>query len=406
MAMRVSEGEEKLITREQVKRLNDFESGEGYLVTSLYLDVDGGKYPKPEEYETNLKNLIKEIREGFLKESELDRKVQKSIEDDLKKIENFINLSMKKRGGTKGLAIFSSSGENFWQIYRLPHSVRNGIRVDVTPYTRELMHLLDEYHRYCVVLANKENARIFLVYMGKIEEYSEVFDDVPGKAKEGGWGRWFGRAERRIDRHQEYHVHLHLKRVVEAVKELFKKERFNHLIIGGSLPEVASEFERTLPSNLQKLVVGHLHLDVDNSSIKQVLAESHKVEDETERAGEREVVARLKEELSPTGYGIAGLEMTLMALQEGQVQVLIIEGDLTLSGGICRKCNYLVSDANEQDCPICSEKVEPIPDLIGEMVDLTLSQGGEVEFVHDPDALAELRNMGEGIGIGALLRFR
>src|SRR5579885_3586184 len=75
-----------------------------------------------------------------------------------------------------------------------------------------LEQVLDQTDRYCVCLTSKEEARVFLYYLGQVEELAAVFDEVPGKVR---FPDPFGELE-----YQRKHVegfHRHFQRVADAL---------------------------------------------------------------------------------------------------------------------------------------------------------------------------------------------
>ena len=79
------------------------------------------------------------------------------------------------------------------------------MRWDVQPHLAPLYALLGEYERVAAILIDKERARLFIVYLGAIEEQRELRDWVPGKQATGGW---FALAQTHYARrHEEYVLH-------------------------------------------------------------------------------------------------------------------------------------------------------------------------------------------------------
>jgi len=256
------------VTLKTVKELNNFR-GDGDYVVSLYLDVDGRKFPRKQAYERELKDLVHQAKKEWLKRRDLSHSQREFLKKDLEAIDQFVRLKFirKKR---KGLAIFSCSARDFWQVYPLPVSLPSCLIIDNIPYTKPLTTVLDEYERYCTVVVDRRKARIFTVYLGEIEEHSGVFeDDVPNKVKAGEWAAL---RESKISHHIEDHVHRHLKNVAQKTLKFFKENDFHRLIIGGHR-EIIPKFEKHLPDYLRKRVAGHF-LAKPEVSLKDILEES------------------------------------------------------------------------------------------------------------------------------------
>jgi peptide chain release factor subunit 1 len=380
-----------MISSADIEKLLNFK-GETYKTSSFYLNVDGSKYT-PKDYETITKNLIKE-RRLELEAEHLPHTVMKSLEEDFEKIEHFV-VEEFKRNNTRGLAIFSCSGKDFWQVYQLPRPVKNVLVIGNDPYIRPLTVLLDEYHRYCLVLVSRDKARIFEVYLGEILEHFKVFDEeVPGKVRIAGW---YGLEEKRIERHIEYHVYRHLKQVADRVFDFFKEKRFDYLVIGGR-SDILPEFERCLHSFLIKRLVARLDLDVE-TPINEIKTQILQIEKDVEQKQEVQLVTRLMEEVATGGFGVSGLQDTLKALYVGNIHTLLVEEDFSAPGLECRTCGLLTT-VEEKSCPICQGPLEEVPDVVDEAIEEVYRQRGEVEHISNNPILRQLGR------IGALLRFK
>ncbi|MGQ9630456.1 MAG: baeRF10 domain-containing protein [bacterium] len=375
-----------MITHRQVEDLMNFDGG-AYPVVSLYLRVGGGDITK-KDYEINLKDLMKEC-EGISGDSRLSRK---HLTKDLDRIQRFVTLDFQ-RGGEEGLAVFSCSGKDFWQVYRLPRRVKDSITVESHPYIRPLMALLDRYHRYCVALVDRSRARIFEFYAGEIEERTEFFEESPGKVRAGGWS---GYEERRISRHIEDHAHRHFKRVADLMFKIFQRDKFDWLILGGH-KEVIPEFEGPLHSYLKERIVDRIFVDLE-IPLKDILDKTSGIERRIAKREGDELVGHLLSEVNSGGLGVVGLKETLGALREQRVQTLIIGSESPRPGSICGGCGYL--GTGEEFCPRCGGEMSPVPDIVEEAVESAIRQNCNIRFVEE-DARLEERG-----GIGALLRFK
>jgi peptide chain release factor subunit 1 len=378
-----------IISRQQIQTLTSY-TGNNFPVTSCYLNVDRRQYPQ-KTYLTALKDMFKQAQPN-LANQKFSAEQQKSIEADQQKIVSYLTSEFTDEK-SRGIAIFSSSGNNIWQIFLLPRPFPSELIVDARPYIQPLLRLLDEYERYCTVLMDKEKSRIFLVYLGLIEEYTSLSDIIPKNVREPGWA---AKSPSHIQRRHLHHVHQHLKHTAEVLWSYYKKEPFDRLIIGGSV-EVLTDFERTLHSYLQQRVAGRISLDI-NAPVKQVLDESLKIEEQIERAAEAKLVAKLLEGFQTRQYCVTGLSDTLLALQEDKVHTLVLSDGFKRSGYKCSHCGYFNIDNG--NCSFCSQKMITIPDIIEEAVKLAVKQNCEIEYVVNHPIMPELGN------IGAMLRFK
>lgn len=378
-----------MITMEQVEELSSFKANP-FLVSSLYLNVNEKRFSK-KEYVIRLKDLIKQRRQD-VKNADVNSEIKTSLEEDFKKIQNYVEQEFSGKG-VRGVVVFSASKKNFWQVYHLPLPVKTCLIVSGEPYVRPLTALLDEYKHYCTVAVSRDKARIFEVYLGEITEHTEIFNQVPGKVRIAGW---YGLEERRIERNIEDKVHRHFKEVADATLELFKKKRFDWLIVGGKRESV-STFEKHLHTYLRDRIIDRVDLD-PNASLHEALLKTQEVAQRVEREEEARLIHHLLEEVNSKGLGVIGLEDTLKAIWQGQVNVLLLKDDLSVPGFVCPKCGYMSTEKSE--CPNDKIAMTATPDILEEAVESAIIQNCQIEHIAESQ---ELDNMG---GIGAILRFK
>ena len=378
--------------------------GKGGPVVSLYLNVT-----PPRPFKSELHSLIHEKRER-LAEAGVDKDLRRRVDAVLDRIRAHVD-GLRAPEGTRLLALFATP-DGFWQEYRLPVALPSRLYVEPDPYIRPLTALLDEFDRYCVLVADARKARLFTMYLGEIEEHLGFFEsDTPSWISEGdgraargpavGVGAWAGWREPVIQRHIQDHVHRHLKRVTEKTFQAFKRLRFDRLIVGapeGREGKIFPLLERHLHSYLRARLAGVFpgEPDMPEHELKRralAVARAH------ERAEEERLISRLLEESRHReGLGVLGLARVLPALMLGQVHTLVVDHAFRAPGRVCPRDHYLA--LAEERCPLCGGALVRVEDFIDEVVEEAIAQGAEVEHVFSdhPEFSAH--------GIGALLRFR
>lgn len=369
-----------------LRKLADW-STDGFPVTSLYLDVDGRRAPRREDYLIRMEDLLKEAaRAGDGVEP---REARRSLREDLERIGRFVRDELQ-RGDVRGLAVFSSAGAGLWEPVPLPVAVRDRIEVGSRPRLLPLEALLEQFETFCTVVADRERARFFAVRMGRAEELGDLLDEVPGQHDRGGW------AQARFQRHIRDHVQRHLKRVAEALLRLDRRRPFDHLVLAGA-EELVADLDRELHDYVARKVLDRVPMPITVSP-GEVLAHCLHLEERLETRREAEVVDRLTQELrSETGRAVAGMRHSLEALEAGRVDTLAIAWDLRRPGVRCPTCGHL--DLEGERCDVCGTAMRDAGDLVEEAVELALRQGCSVQAVAGVPLPADLE------GIGALLRF-
>ncbi len=383
-------------------------NGKGGAYASLYLNVDP-VLNKRGDYGIHFRNMIKNTIES------LDKAAYKKVKEDIERIEDYVSSS--KRLLRKGLVIISSIPNDVWKVYHLNVPVRNEFIIDQTPYTEPLMDVLDNYERYAVLLAEKEDARIFVIHLGEIVEYGEIHTGgIPGKHKQDVWfalsqsaaerhmantgkGRLgvTGLRTDRYQRHIEFHIRIHLEDAIKGLDSFVERERISRVIIGGS-DEAAAAAKAMLPHTIRGKVIGMAKVEMF-AGVNEVLAATMPIVEAYGKKQEEETIeALITQALSSGGKAVLGLADVIDALQERSVMKLVMLKDYRAVGCICGACGFL-SAQKVEPCPACGgivEHVDYMADLAGE---LAVQQGAAVEVVGDSKRLAEYG------GIGAFLRF-
>jgi peptide chain release factor subunit 1 len=373
-----------MLSREELRDIAKMR-GKGAFFVSLYLNVNPMTNVK-DNYAIHVKSMIKQTADN------LDRKVLKKVAADFEKIESFIltNKTIFK----KGLALLSSHENRFWKEFHLSIPFRNEIIVDKLPYIKPLLDILDNYQRYAILLVDRETARIFLVHLGDIEEYTEVHShDVPGRHKKGGW---FSLAERSYERHIDYHVGLHLKDVIKHLGPFLSGEYVGRLIIGGA-EEAVTKVRNMLPQAISDRIMGTFQAEMIATG-KEILEKTEPIVQAYERQKEEDDIDDLLTKAMKNENAVLGIENVLNALQEGRVMKLVFLKGYKHSGISCRQCGYLtVQDASS--CPFCKGEMQEARYIVDLIAQKAVEQGALIEVAHDN---IKLRESGS---IGAFLRF-
>jgi peptide chain release factor subunit 1 len=372
------------LDRSLLRRLAEWDGG-GAPITSVSLSVDGRAYPRRADVEVRLAELLRRARE---RSDSMDRSAARSVRADTKAMSRFVRDEFE-RGGTRGLAMFSASAAGLWDVVQVPrpltHRAMVGPIVDLVP----LEIVLETYKRSALALVDYQDARLFVVEMGQIEEVGGVADDVPGRHDRGG------RAQTRMQRHVDDHRARHLRRVADRLFALWRRRRFERLVLAGPA-EAHRELEPELHDYVRRCVGSHAVLPI-GAGAEQVLAKVLEVEEEAERESEREVLRRLEAALGSREGGVAGVEPTLEALSAGRVGELVVSHRMSSPGARCPSCGRLLMRASR--CPTCGSATERIPDVVEAAVAVAFRSGARVEAVVEDESMRSFD------GVGALFRF-
>jgi peptide chain release factor subunit 1 len=294
------------------------------------------------------------------------------IEENIKKI-NSDNIS-----------IFASKKHDFLSYVTLPIKVKNLLIVDSSPYIRPLARINDEWESFTLVLVSSNYAKIFSISLGRIKDTKKLSADIMNKHKKGGC------SQARFNRLRKGAISAFLSEVVESLQKIS-----DELIIIAGPGTAKNQFVDMLPKAIKERVVDILDINIDDEN--KLLKESIYLISEREQRKSKEAVQQLKEEILKDGLAVYGLEETLNAVKNGQVELIIIEKDYKPRGWICENCQ-VVDESKKDTCPYCGKKTSEV-DVLEEILEFAKRTDADIEFTDDE----EIANLGH---IGGILRFK
>jgi len=351
-------------------------------VVSLYLDVDGRRWPKYQDCEARVERAVRAATDSSSKVNG-----QPFVIEDLRRIEAFVKGGVD-RSTTRGLAMFSA-GPDFWHTFELPLAVHDQLVIDASPHVHQLETVVATNERFAVLLVDRQRARMFVFEMGQLVDRTEQFDALPRHDDDAG------DRDRRHDKHKlEAAAAQHVKRAARAAFELFQQQSFDHLIVGGA-DDITAQLEADLHSWLRERIAARLHIPVAASDA-EVRAAALGVEEQVERRKEAALVTKVRESAG-AGSGVVGLPGVLGALAERRVDTLVVSAGYEAAGWSCASCGRLAEKGPA--CASCDASMERVTDVVERAIEETLRQGGHVKA---SVGNADLDVVGR---IGALLRF-
>ena len=358
-------------------------------VTSCYLDVDGRRFIRPQDVEPHLDDLLRRGRRRMAATNGHDRGAAASVEADLRHISDFVRGGLD-RSTTRGLAMFSCSADNFWQVVALAVPVPNVIVVNATPHIRVLESVIEQYLRFAVLLVDRQRARILLFEQGQLVEQQEHFDRLPRHDDDGGQMRRDDLAG-----HAQAAAAHHLRRAAQAAFAAYQEQAFDHLILG-TPDALGREMERELHPWLRERIAARLSIPVGarDDEIAQAALE---VEAGVERAREAALVERLRQAVGAGTGAAVGLPDVLAALVARRVETLLVSEGFEAPGWRCRACGHV--GLRGRRCPLCTAEMDQVDDVVEEAVEEALNQSCRLSICR---ANPDLDVLGR---IGAVLRF-
>lgn len=373
-----------MITQEQVDRILRL-GGNGLPLVSLYIPVEPGR-PGRRTYRARLAGLLDRIR-PLADDQSLAHAVRLSLRDDIAKIEKALGEEPHQPGA---VAVFSCTGNGIYEEVRLPRGTRERVVVDADPYVRPMLALLDEYYRTCAVVVDKGTAQIWEYHLDQVRELEAIRDRTLRKPDYAA-----GLDEDRVRNKADELSKRHYRRLVGELKRLFHGGGFDLLAVGGHPYEVPA-FIDFLPRDLRERLVGRFTVDRETATPADMRDKVRALVTDRAHQERERLVGEILESAATKHHASIGLGDTLWAGSIAAVKTLAVDADAVAPGVVCDR-DGLLARTGEQ-CPLCGDPLREVPDVIDELVETVIDDGGEVRHIDvDTDLSTHLT--------AALLRF-
>jgi peptide subunit release factor 1 (eRF1) len=315
-----------MITAETIRNITEFR-GNGLPVVSAYVGAphDPGA-------------VLHQIR-PLADDPSLSDAARDSLRADVERVGKAL---ANKSSGTGSVAVFACAGKGFLQTVALPRTVRDRIVVDASPWVRPMTAVLDEYPRCCVLVLGQN---LWEYWQGELR--------VVGEAS--GW----------------------------HVAQLLRTRGCELLVVGGSADKLP-RFVDALPPDLQALVA--VTFVADRTSVDRVRWHAEAAVSQRRR----EVDFRLVSEIFTAGGDreatALGLPRCLRAGSVGAVGRLLVQDGASVTGVVCEACGWL--GLAGRTCAACGCPVRRSPDVVDELVETVIDQGGSVRHIREKTPLA------------------
>ena len=354
---------------ETVERLVRFD-GRGLPVVSVYVGVpeDAGLRRAVGSQVSSLLHAIRPLAE----DKSIEREARLSLRADIERLENPDEHAQWPPGT---VAVFACHGAGLFESVSLPRQIRERAVVDATPWLRPMLAVLDEYHRACVAVVDRESARFWELYLNELRELDALRDEVLRKPDYAGWG---GFEEYGVHNEAEELEKRHYRRIAGYLDRLFRTERLEVLVIGGHREEFP-RFIEFLSRDLRGRVAGTFAIDPHTATPADIRSSAQAILDTYEREEERRWVAETFEKARGGGLGALGLDACLWAGAVGAVQALLVQDGAIAAGVVCEQSHWLGTEG--ATCPVCGRPTRPTPDVIDELAEAVIERDGAVEHV-------------------------
>jgi hypothetical protein len=361
-------------------------------VISCYLNLEAGQ----SKWRHHLNGRVRLLRKSLTSE------IRGDFDEAWSQIEDYLAAALFPHA--KGATIFSRAGAGpYFSALQFYVPLPNWVSVGFTPNIYHLVELKDTYHRYVIMILTEESARIVEVNLGEVTK--ELWQERPELRKRIGRG-W---TREHYQNHRRGRTEQFIKEEIRVLEQLMLAGGHSHLILVGN-PRISAQVRKALPKRLAaKLVkttvsarVGGLAVVAAGSDrISEVVAASLSSFIEQEELESLAVVDRLQQGIHTGGLAVVGTRETLRALQNSQVDMLVMaSGYEPDPGWACAVCGAVGIEPDKfHEIGGCGWQAIRSIDIKEEMVRIAERTGCSVEIVNGSIALTRWG------GVGALLRF-
>lgn len=380
-----------------VETLAAYESN-GADFISLYLNAEANQNGR-DEYQTWLRNSFRDEAENYEEESPEAIFFTELTE----RINNF--LENEAQDEANGIAVFASLDGEFFETIQLDVAFpENQMFVLNRPHIFPLVRLIDQNPKYCVLWADTNKADIYIfggentinVETDTQAKVEHIQNEVTQRNKVGGWSQ-----QRYQRRNENFHI-KHAKETVEEVEKLMRDAKIEHLVLCGDeakiIPLLKDQFSKIIEENIVSTL--NLNQYASEEEIHEKSREAMGVENAVRDAEKVERMYTAAK--SAAGLGAMGVEKTLEALSNGQVEELLLSADFGVLQYSPKKVKKVLKNYAPGDDNSSSDELPQAKDagqIADELLIRAINSAAKITFIEDESLLKEAG------GVGAVLRY-
>ncbi len=291
----------------------------------------------------------------------------------------------------KGVAIFLEIDGDWIQGFQVSVHFENRLNVGERPVVGPLAEIVEKQRHHVVALVDREHFRMLSIYLGEIllertvdPDAYPTTHDARGGPPEANFQQY--KAEETLRFYRDFSKQL---------SEFCRLHTTDDIVLLGT-DENVKNFMEVLPAALLDRVAHTAHGNVSESA-SEILVRLAGFFDAQVQLEIEETLSRIRDRVKHRHLASAGAEDTLVQLQEGKVDRLVVARDMDQTGSRCQKCGFILA-RQQTPCPYCGGKTESGVDLAEAMIWIAQEQDVPVEF-------AARGTLSDLDGVGAFLKF-
>ena len=365
---------------------------------SIYLNAEAGQNGR-DTFPIWLKKPLSDEEQKY-KDDEGDLATFNEVAERIRGfVENEVDPS------ANGIAIFTKMGGDYFEVVQLDVAFPESKFFSLDrPHIFPLARAVNENPRYAVLWADKNKADIY-VFGGETRIRSDVEVDskvesiqneVTQAAKAGGWSQ-----QRFARRREKFHLE-HAKEVVAELDEAMKKYNVQHLLICGDEETILPVIKPELSKEMEGKLIGTFSMSQYDSE-DEIREKSLEVVNIEMATLQQQKIEQLNDAAkSSAKMGTLGVEDTLRALANGQVEELILASNIDTFDYSKKKVKKILKEYEPGDDTAPADVASAIADaaqIADQLIVRAINTAARITFIKDESMLEEAG------GVGAILRF-
>jgi peptide chain release factor subunit 1 len=255
--------------------------------------------------------------------------------------------------------------------------------VDATPWIGPMLAVLDQYPRCCALVVDRNLAHVWELYLGEMRDAGRLGGYSP---RSSGYAGWHGLAEHRVRNRADELTRRHFREVAASLDRLFRADRYDVLAVGGHEYELPG-FLDFLPQALRQRMAGTFSIDPHRATAPTVRPHAEAILERWELDEQRRSVGQVLEAVASGGLAVAGVEPCLWAGSLAAVRALLVDERAMAPGVVCDRSGWFATGG--ETCPLCGGPTRRTPDVIDELVEAVIDEGGSIHHVRADTELHE-----------------
>lgn len=367
-----------------IKKLSSLTVSANQSILSVYLQAHGQNLDQRKQVRVFLDKIMRS--KELLNLQSRNRDWKEKIQTIARQADSFLND--KEKRCFQGIAFFAIEEDPEVLSYASYLPIPNDFYVLDLPALGPLVELRDDYEPLCICAFNQEDARLLQLKEGFLIKQRHLEQAAWPHHKQGGW------AQARFQRKHDQDVDYFFKEIIHALNQIVIRDSEVKFVLMGQRNELPL-LRKILPDQVKRRLIGEevvarFHPD---ELVRRGLAILRKYENKQKG----EDVEKLSFGRIAQGYGSINREKVFRAINQGQVDTLLLRRNLKEFGAIVLSTHTILSEFR-QESPYDGETVTIAP-LREILVYETIRHNGRVQW------LPSSTNGGEP-GFGVLYRSR